>query len=204
MLLLLLSLLALAAADLPPPPPLQPNPMAGTVSALRGFAAAAGPINPTGLRRADLLDTISGVVEWFLPLQNAAGAIIDPDSHAEEEYSTPCFAHAAATLVVHGARTDLLAPAVAALTCSASELSRKDCATGHCDFFALPVMRTYDLLAPLVPAATAASWEAMLRNITSATWEVSSSTPLARQFPILRRLTPFPQNPCSTRETTGN
>ena len=176
MLVSFLSLLALAAADLPPPPPLQPNPMAGTVAALRGFAAVAGPIIPSGLRRADLLATMAGIVEWFLPHQDATtGAIIDPDTHAEEEYSTPCFAHAAATLVARGARADLLAPAVAALTCSISELARKSCATGHCDFFALPVMRTYDLLAPLVPAATAAAWEAGLRNITSATWEFTGN-----------------------------
>ena len=174
--LLLAVLGTLAAADLPVPPPLQPNPMEGTVTALRAFAASAGPLTPSGLRRSDLLSTIAGIVEWFLPHQNAStGAIIDPDTHAEEEYSTPCFAHAAATLVAHGARADLLSPATAALSCSISELARKDCATGHCDFFALPVMRAYDLLAPLVPAATAAAWESSLRSITPATWEFTGN-----------------------------
>ena len=159
-----------ANAQLPPPPPLAPNPLAGVVAAQRAFATGA-PFRDSGLRRADLLVTLKGVVEWFLPLQNASGAIIDPD-HAEEEYSTPCWAHAAATLVTSGGRTDLLAPAMLALNWSIHSLANGHCALNTCDFFAVPVMRSVALLSPLVAAPIAASWKAMLSSLTLATWEL--------------------------------
>jgi len=172
MLLFLVALLPFCKGALPAPPLLQPNPLAGVVSALRAFAAASPAIAPSGLDRQSLLQTIAPVVQWFLPHQNAStGAIIDPATHLEMEYATPCFAHAAATLVVHGGRSDLLGAAAAALTCSIRELTHPPCATASCDFFALPVMRTLDLLLPLVPAATGEAWVGGLKNITLKTWE---------------------------------
>ena len=170
-------LLLPALGSLPPPPELQPNPLAGVVSALQAFASASPPLTPSGQGRQQLLQTIAPVVSWFLPYQNATtGSIIDPDTHQEMEYATPCFAHAAATLVVHASRPDLLPAASAALTSSIRQLSHpkgvgQGCATASCDFFALPVMRALDLLSPLVPAATAADWVSSLKAITIDSWE---------------------------------
>jgi len=160
-----------ASAALPPPPPFEPNTLAGVVDSLRRFAPAYS-VTSTGLRRASLLATIAGITDWFLPFQDAAGSIIDPDSHEEEEYATPCFAHAASTLVVHGARADLLPAASAALNSSIRQLSSHICATASCDFFAVPVMRSFAMLTPLVSPATAAGWVAGLKNISLATWEL--------------------------------
>ena len=163
---------AARAQQLPPAPPLEPNGLAGVVGALREFAAASPAITPTGLSRASMLETIAGIVDFFVPLQNATtGAIIDPNTHLEMEYATPCFSHAAATLAAHGGRADLVAPAAAALTCSIHELSSDNCATRSCDFFAVPVMRSLALLTPLVPAATVDGWVAGLRGISYASWE---------------------------------
>ena len=162
-------LLVLASAQLPPSPPVPPNALAGVVTAARAFAAAA-PSRDSGLRRADYLITMAGIVDWFLPYQAANGAIIDPDAHVEIEYSTPCFAHAAAVLTV-GGRPDLLEPAAAALEASLLELATGVCATASCDFFAAPVMRAYALLSGLVPASRAANWTRSLREIHYGTWE---------------------------------
>jgi hypothetical protein len=163
---------AARAQQLPPAPPLEPNGLSGVVGAMRAFAAASPGITPTGLSRASLLETIAGIVDFFVPLQNATtGAIIDPNTHLEMEYATPCFSHAAATLAAHGGRADLVAPAAAALTCSIRELSTDNCATRSCDFFAVPVMRALALLTPLVPAATVDGWVAGLRGISYASWE---------------------------------
>jgi hypothetical protein len=80
------------SAALPPEPPLQPNPLEGVASALRAFASAAAPVTPTGFTKQTYLATITGVVNWFLPFQNATtGAIIDPATHEEMEYATPCW-----------------------------------------------------------------------------------------------------------------
>ena len=166
------ALLAAATAcfALPPIPPLQPNPLAGVVAAQRTFANIT-PVSPTNLTKSSYLDTIAGVVDWFLPFQNPSGAIIDPASHQEEEYSTPCFAHAAATLVLYAGRSDLLAPASLALTWAVHGLATANCASASCDFYAVPVMRAVAYLSPLVANATAALWESELRSITPSTWE---------------------------------
>ena len=165
---------ACSGQALPPVPPLGPNPLAGVVAAQRAFARNVS-VAPTNLSRASYLETIAGVVEWFLPYQNASGAIIDPDSHMEEEYSTPCFAHAAATLVAFGSRADLLTAAVLALNWSVHSLATANCATNHCDFFAVPVMRSVAIMSPRVPNATAALWETELRSITPKTWEFTGN-----------------------------
>jgi len=158
---------------LPPVPPLPPNPLAGVVAALRAWAAAAPAPAPTGLDAAAYLETILPIVQYFVPLQDATGRIIDPDPAvaAEKEYATPCFAHAAATLVSAGGHDELLAPASLALTASLGELAAARCATASCDFFAMPVMRTYALLGALVAPATRDAWTALLRNISLSTWE---------------------------------
>ena len=193
-----IALLAAAASaqPLPPPPPLEPNALAGVVDALRALASGVN-VSSTGLRRASLLETIAGVVDWFVPYQDATGSIIDHDSHVEEEYATPCFAHAAATLVVHGGRADLLPPAAAALNSSIRQLSAHKCASNSCDFFAVPVMRAFALLTPLVPAAAAAAWVAGLRGIALATWEYTGQN---WELTAVRMMRPAPpRSACASR-----
>ena len=170
----LLAALVSSACAQSPPPPLQPNPLAGVVSTLREFAGASGPVTPTGFTKATYLSTMAGVVDWFVPYQNqTTGAIIDPDPniHEEKEYSTPTFAHAAATLVAHANRSDLTSAAALALSCSIRELAQAKCATSSCDFFAVPVMRAFDLLSPFVSPSLVETWTAGLKNISHATWE---------------------------------
>jgi hypothetical protein len=191
--LLLASYVALIECvhQLPPEPALEPNPLEGVTTALRAFASnASTPLTPTGFTKKTYLDTMSGVVDWFLSYQNTTtGAIIDPITHVEEEYATPCWAHAAATLVVYGGRAgDLLGPACLALSSCIRELSHtvgqgQGCASGHCDFFMVPVMKALDLLSPLAPPDTVAAWEAGLKNLSYASfefpgnnWEVVAAT----------------------------
>jgi hypothetical protein len=161
---------------LPPVPAVPENPIAGAVEALQAFAASAPTPVPTGLSAASYLETISPIVRFFLPFQNTTtGRVIDPDPsvHQEEEYSTPCFAHAAATLVNAGGNDDLLTPSILALTSSLEQLASKNCASASCDFFALPVMRTYALLESRVPQSTLDLWTASLKNISLKTWELT-------------------------------
>ncbi len=78
--------------------------------------------------------------------------------------------------MAHGGRSDLLAPASRALSCSIRELANavgqgRGCATASCDFFMVPVMRAFDLLSPLVAAGAAAVWEAGLKNISFGSFE---------------------------------
>jgi hypothetical protein len=151
-------------------PPVPPNPLEGVVAAARAYAAA-GPKVDSGLRKADYLTTIFGIVSFFVPFQNANGSIIDPGAGVEIEYATPTFAHAAATLVAAGGHDSLLGPAAAALDSSLAQLAAGVCATKSCDFFALPVMQAFALLSPRVTPARVAAWTEALKAIHESTWE---------------------------------
>ncbi len=72
-------------------------------------------VRPTGLRRDDYLRLIASEVDFWKTKQDADGAIIDPYLNREFQYSTPAFAHAAATLVAYAGRDDLLEAAALAL-----------------------------------------------------------------------------------------
>src|SRR5690349_16622910 len=71
---------------------------------LKGIFAAPAPADfkPSGVTRADYLKLIAGNVDFFKSCQNPAGAIIDPVSKGERQYSTPAFAAAAGVLVKEG------------------------------------------------------------------------------------------------------
>ena len=105
---------------------------------------------PTGLTRKDYLKVIEGDVDYFRNFQDEQGAIIDPFKKIEWQYSTPCFALAAATLVVHAGRTDLLEPAAKAMDWASMTLSQRKAATAHEDFFPPQIAHALPLLKPLV------------------------------------------------------
>lgn len=180
---------ACAQLPAPTPPPLQPFSLAGVVAAQRTFAAGV-PVTPSGLSSSSYLDTIAQVLPFWLQYQAANGSVLDPMTQQEEEYGTPCFAWAAAALVAHAGRTDLLPNASAALNVSISQMASRDappggggaCPQATCDFFALPVMLAYKYLAPLVAPATAAAWTAALQGLTISTftlpgqnWELTAA-----------------------------
>ena len=158
-----------------PVPPLEPNTMAPIVDTLLSFSKDIPLIAPSGYRRNNYLSTIAGVVKWFLPFQNEmTGAIIDPNSHQEEEYSTPCFAHAAALLVSTG-WSNLTDAALRALTWSAISLNNGKCATNHCDFFISPTLRAFQLLTPFVNASLVSKWTSLLSTIRVQTYELNGN-----------------------------
>ncbi|WP_433473680.1 hypothetical protein ACQPZP_33440 [Spirillospora sp. CA-142024] len=121
--------------------------------------SAGERIRPTGLRRGDYLRLIASEVDFWKTKQDADGAIIDPYRNREFQYSTPAFAHAAATLVAHAGRKDLLKAAALALDWSAWELAERTAADSHEDFYAPMLAHAIRLLEPHVPAARSASWK---------------------------------------------
>jgi hypothetical protein len=163
---------AVAAAQqpLPSPPPLQPWSLEGAVTAARGFAANASLAAPTGLTRLDYLHTAATVVDYWTAQQAPNGSIIDPVTHIEEQYSTPHFAWAAAAVATVLNRTDLVEPAARALDFAVASMvnGSASCAQATCDFYAVPVMRAYMALSPVVTPARAAGWKAALQGLDPA------------------------------------
>lgn len=165
--LALLSLaLALSAAAAQAPPVMPPWPLQGTAEWAATQSAITPLAKPTGLKRADYLSTIHGVVQFFRQYQNASGHIIDPFRGVETQYATPCFSFACATVWAAGLDATLLSNCSAALTAATTELATKSCADGHCVFFMKPVMFSYRILAPLVDAPTKEVWDANLQQMS--------------------------------------
>jgi hypothetical protein len=163
----LLAAAAASAQPIPPAPALGPFDLAGSVETALSFAASTPLQRPTGLRRADYLDTINRTLQYWRTQQAANGSIIDPATGAEEQYSTPHFSFAAALLVQQGVDPSLLEPAALALDFSTASMANGSnaCAQATCDFYAVPVMQAYDILLPLVEASRAEMWTARLQGL---------------------------------------
>lgn len=132
----------------------------------RVFQAPLPPaFKPTGVTRASYLKLIAGNVDYFKTCQNPAGAIIDPVSHGERQYSTPAFAAAAGILVQHADRKDLLAPATRALTCALNALVEKRPADKHADFYIPLLVHAYRSLKDCVAPEQRQAWEATFKKI---------------------------------------
>ena len=135
--------------------------------ALKAAFAVPPPseFKPTGVTRADYLKLIAGNVDFFLKCQDAGGAIIDPVSRGERQYSTPAFAVAAGVLVKNAGRQDLLVPASKALTCAIDSLVAKNTADKHADFYIPMLVHAYRLLKDAVPTEQATAWADTFKRI---------------------------------------
>ncbi len=118
----------------------------------------------TGLNRKDYLDVIAGVVDFFKNYQDENGAIIDPYEDVEWQYSTPCYALAAARLIVSSKRNDLIESASRALDWSTLTLSQRKAASAHEDFFSPQLAHAMPLLKPYVSPERYAEWETHIRS----------------------------------------
>jgi hypothetical protein len=136
----------------------------------RVFAAQGkADVKPTGLTRADYLPLIAGNVDFFKGYQRADGAILDPVSRQEVQYSTPAFAAAAGVLVQEAGRKELLEPAAKALTCSLTALLAKKTANNHSDFYIPLIMQAYGVLKDQVSDEVRAGWEKQLQGVNPRT-----------------------------------
>jgi hypothetical protein len=142
----------------------EPFPLADVVAQARQ-AASFAKATPSGLSREDYLKTSAGIVAFFRHFQNPDGRILDPYSGKEVQYSTPCYAWAAAALVSSGHQTNLLDSASFALDAALDELSTGRVADNHGDFFTFPAMLAYEALRDHVSNERRAPWERELREI---------------------------------------
>lgn len=162
--------------------------------ALTAAFASAAPSGfaPTTVTRASYLKLIAGNIDFFKTCQNDAGAIIDPVSRGERQYSTPAFALAAAVLVKEAGRDDLKQPAIRAFHHALTSLVNGTPADKHADFFIPLLVHAYRLLKDVAPPEQAQGWAADFAKLDPAksyrsdlrgmNWNVvSSSGELLRQ-----------------------
>jgi hypothetical protein len=151
------------------------DPMIAYVESFRKNQQNSKNFKPTGLSRKDYLVLTAGDVDFFKQHQDANGAIIDPYKKVEWQYSTPCFALAAAELVVHANRKDLLEPAAKAMDWACLTLSEKRAATAHEDFFPPQLAHALPLLKTLVAKERYDKWVKLLGGFNP--WYVYRSSP---------------------------
>ena len=155
----------LLAADTTAVSPFAPHPAAAALDQVFTAADAKKDFTPSTLKRHDYLSLIAGNVDFFKQYQNSAGAIIDPYTNEEIQYSTPAFALAAGILATQADRHDLLAPATNALSCSITALVTHHAANGHSDFYIPLIVHAYRLLKDTASPALRQRWESQLREI---------------------------------------
>lgn len=141
-----------------------PNPVQPHYLQFRNDLKKKALPHPTGLSRNDYLHLITGEVDFWKTQQNAEGAIIDPYKKVEFQYSTPCFALAATTLVAFDGRKDLVEPAARAMDWATYCLRERKAATNHEDFYAPQLAHALPLLKPYVSAERSAKWEENIRS----------------------------------------
>jgi hypothetical protein len=124
---------------------------------------------PTDVTRGAYLKLIASDVDFFKQCQDPAGAIIDPVSKGERQYSTPAFACATGLLVKEAGRADLLDPATRALTFALTALVEKRPADRHADFYIPLLIHAFRFLKDVVPAAQSARWTAQFEQIDPTT-----------------------------------
>jgi hypothetical protein len=129
---------------------------------LKGKAPAN--FRPTALDRREYLKLIASEVDFWKQHQNENGAIIDPYSKEEIQYSTPAFANAAAVLVARDKRADLIEPAAKAMDWATRSLAERRAASGHEDFYPTMIAHAYALLKPLANPERVARWEGDIRR----------------------------------------
>jgi hypothetical protein len=108
---------------------------------------------------------MNGIVDFFQHFQTSEGRIIDPYLRREVQYSTPCYAWAAAALIASGKQTNSLESAASALDCALTELATDKAADNHGDFFTFPAMLAYEHLRERVAPERRKHWEELLREI---------------------------------------
>ncbi len=122
---------------------------------------------PTGLRKADALDLVRGVVTFFHQFQDERGAIIDPYTEGERQYSTPAYALCGAVLLHAGAERSawLAKSTLRAFDWALSSLVKGRAADGHGDFFTVKLMLAWPLLQPFADDRQLAKWRDLLGKL---------------------------------------
>lgn len=156
--------LLVTAIGLAGPGDLPPYPLAAKVASVNQFLKEVS-LEPTSFSREGYLGIVNGIVNYFHHFQATDGRIIDPFVHREVQYSTPCYAWAAAALIASGKRPDLVESAAKALECALQQLADAKPADRHGDFFTFPAMLAYLHLRDLVPSERRQHWEQLLRTI---------------------------------------
>jgi len=131
------------------------------------YKLTSRPWTPLNVPKGRYLDVLEGLCRFSLKFQDRTGAIIDPYTHQEEQYSTIYFAYGVGTLVHAGRAKDLLPAGVAAFEHSSLQFSQGDTALpqhdGYGAFFMPALTESLDVYASLIPKVQLETWRSRLQ-----------------------------------------
>ena len=130
------------------------------------YHLTARPWRSSGVTRAEILATVERGCRYLAGLQDATGAVIDPERGREFQYATPYFACAVGALLDAGQAADLGPAGVAAMEHATQSLAGGAVAIPdrHGEFFIAPLTTALAWYEPHVDETTVARWRERLRT----------------------------------------
>ena len=155
---------------LPPDEVQKSHPLVKQIESVMQRQDGAGGFVPTGLKKDDYLRIVDGQVKAMRVYQNDEGRIIDPVRKEEFAFTTPCYAHAVATLAASGFNTDpvLLDSGRKAMDVAIADMVAGKCANNHGDFYTYPVMLALEQFQKVLPAGKIDIWRIQLAGMNPA------------------------------------
>ncbi|MEO7802177.1 MAG: hypothetical protein ABIR81_09265, partial [Ginsengibacter sp.] len=128
------------------------------------YHLTAKPWEPLNISRTKYLDKVEEIVRQIVKYQNSSGAIIDPYTKTEIQYSTPYFANAVGTLIFSGRALDLLANGIAAMNSATQDiaLGSRSIPDDHGEFFLAPLASAIPLYSSHVADNFISLWQKRL------------------------------------------
>ncbi len=125
------------------------------------YHLTARPWQPLNIPKEEYLNKVEGIVRQLVQYQNSSGAIIDPYTKSEEEYSTPYFAYAVGALLSAGRATDLLDKGIAAMNSATNDIAggAASIPDDHGEFFIAPLAGAIPLYTPFVSFLQLKTWK---------------------------------------------
>ena len=130
---------------------------------LSHYHLTARPWSPLNIPKTAYLDRLEGECRFWIKHQDASGAIIDPFTNTETEYSTPYFAHALGTLLGAGRAMDLLSNGQKAMEHATDVFA----SGGAAEFWIAPLTEAIELYAQHVPVGTLDTWKGRMKTAFS-------------------------------------
>lgn len=130
------------------------------------FHLTARPWESLNTPRAKYLDKVEEIARQIVKYQNLSGAIIDPYSKTEVQYSTPYFANAVGTLISSGRALDLLVNGIAAMNSATQNIAfgSDSIPDNHGEFFLAPLASAVPLYTLHVTADVISLWQKRLEK----------------------------------------
>ena len=119
----------------------------------------------TEITSTSYIDSIRKSISYFSQFQSTDGSIRDPYLKSEIQYATPCYAYCAALISDQTDNLELREQAILAFEKASIDLSMRNGANQHEDFYPSPLAHAYRFLKKHVDSVTLSKWKDRFNTI---------------------------------------